>query len=323
MANNHTTEIINDLQNKKLMVTRYFDAEHPLVWRAWTESDLLDEWWAPHPWKAETMAMDFREGGSWLYYMVGPDYTRHWCWVDFYKVTTEKSFSTTGCFCDENGKKNSDLPTMYWKIEFRSSGKGTNVIVEISFTTETDLKTIIEMGFEAGFTAALGNLDQYLETGFKWRNDLKTNNLSRVTTYLNFPGTTEKAFLFYRSVFGTEFSGRGIQRFEDIPAEAGHPPIAENVKKMVIHVELPILGGHVLMATDSPTEMGFSPTQGNNMHIRLEPSTRSETKRLFDALSQSGTITMPLEDMFFGYYFGTCTDSYGINWMFNCSEKKI
>jgi PhnB protein len=91
---------------------------------------------------------------------------------------------------------------------------------------------------------------------------------------------------------------------------------------MVLHVELPILGGHILMATDAPEEMGFTLTQGNNMHICLEPETKSETKKLFDALSQGGTITMPLEEMFFGSYFGSCTDRFGINWMFNCIEKK-
>jgi uncharacterized glyoxalase superfamily protein PhnB len=107
----------------------------------------------------------------------------------------------------------------------------------------------------------------------------------------------------------------------DIPAEAGHPPVADNLKKMVLHAELPILGGHVLMATDAPKEMGFTLTKGN-MHICLEPAKRADTKRLFGELSKSGEVTMPLQDMFFGSYFGSCTDRFGINWMFSCSEKK-
>lgn len=145
--------------------------------------------------------------------------------------------------------------------------------------------------------------------------------MPRVTTYLNFPGTTEEAFTFYRSVFGTEFGGKGIQRFGDIPSDAGHPPVAESVKKMVLHVELPILGEHVLMATDAPEEMGFVLSQGNNMHICLEPATRAETERLFEALSAKGKVTMPLQDMFFGAYYGSCTDQFGINWMLNCIKK--
>jgi PhnB protein len=178
------------------------------------------------------------------------------------------------------------------------------------------------MGFEAGFSAAHENLDQYLAAKFKLRKELKTTNGSRVTTYLNFPGNTEEALNFYKVVFKTEFSGKGIQRFGDLPAEAGHPPVADNIKKMVLHAELPILGEHVLMATDAPKEMGFTLTKGNNMHICLEPAKRTETKRLFDELSKGGEVTMPLQDMFFGAYFGSCTDKFGINWMFSCSEKK-
>ena len=112
-----------------------------------------------------------------------------------------------------------------------------------------------------------------------------------------------------------------MQRFGDIPAEAGNPTVPDSVKKMILHVELPILGGHVIMATDAPKEMGFDLVQGGNMHINLEPATRAETKKLFDALSKDGTISMPLEDMFFGAYFGECKDKFGINWMFTCVEK--
>jgi PhnB protein len=80
---------------------------------------------------------------------------------------------------------------------------------------------------------------------------------------------------------------------------------------------MPITGGHILMATDAPKEMGFTVTPGNNMHISLEPETREEAKRLFDELSAGGKVSMPLQDMFWGAYFGSFTDKYGINWMVN------
>ena len=103
--------------------------------------------------------------------------------------------------------------------------------------------------------------------------------MARVTTYLNFAGNTEEAFNFYKSVFKTEFIGKGIERFEDVPASTENwPPVADNVKKMVLHVELPIVGGHILMGTDAPKEMGFTLTSGNNMHICLEPETREEAE---------------------------------------------
>jgi PhnB protein len=145
--------------------------------------------------------------------------------------------------------------------------------------------------------------------------------MARVNTYLNFPRNTEEAFNFYKSVFGGDFGGMGIARFGDIPAQEGMPPLAENDKNLVMHIELPITGGHVLMGTDAPESMGFRVNFGNNVHISLEPDTRAETKRLFDALSAGGKITMDLQDMFWGAYYGSVTDKYGVQWMVNCSAK--
>jgi PhnB protein len=145
--------------------------------------------------------------------------------------------------------------------------------------------------------------------------------MARVSTYLNFPRQTEEAFLFYQSVFGGEFGNDGIARFSDIPPFEGMPPIAEEDKNLVMHIELPILGGHILMATDAPETMGFNVIPGNNMNINLEPDSREETKRLFDALSSGGTITMELGDMFWGAYSGSCVDKFGVNWMFNCTAN--
>jgi PhnB protein len=145
--------------------------------------------------------------------------------------------------------------------------------------------------------------------------------MARVSTYLNFTRNTEEAFNFYRSVFGGEFSGSGINRFRDIPPTEGMPSLAENEKDLIMHIELPILGGHVLMGTDTPESMGFTVNFGNNVHISLEPDTKAETRRLFAALSEGGKITMDLQVMFWGAYYGSCTDKYGVQWMLNCNEK--
>lgn len=144
--------------------------------------------------------------------------------------------------------------------------------------------------------------------------------MARVTTYLNFAGNTEEAFLFYRSVFKTEFV-TPVMRFSDGPPTPGQPPMSAARAKMVMHVSLPILGGHVLMGTDSPEAMGFKLNQGNNVYINLEPDTRADTDRLFAALGQGGTGEMPLQEMFWGAYWGTLTDRFGVHWMFNCLAK--
>ncbi|MBK9014158.1 MAG: VOC family protein [Saprospiraceae bacterium] len=145
--------------------------------------------------------------------------------------------------------------------------------------------------------------------------------MASVSTYLNFPRNTEEAFNFYKTVFGGAFSGE-ISRFSSAPAQDGAPPMAEADNNLVMHVALPILGGvHVLMGTDAPETMGFNVKFGNNIYINLEPDTRAETKRLFDALSSGGKVEMELQDMFWGDYFGSCTDRFGVQWMFNCAEK--
>lgn len=317
MPKNLMFDFLVSQEGKTIHVKREFAATLDLVWEAWTKPELLDLWWAPKPYQTKTKSMDFKEGGFWLYAMVGPDGDTHWCRADYKKIEALKHFSGLDAFCDENGNVNKDFPRSLWTNVFNENAENTIVNITIAYDNVEDLKKIMELGFKEGFTMALGNLDQYFEARQKLRNELRSDNSPRVCTYLNFPGNTEEAFLFYRSIFKTEFSGNGIQRFGDLPADANQPPIAESVKKMILHIELPITGNHVLMGTDAPKEMGFTVTPGNNMHISVEPETREEAKRIFDALSKDGNISMPLQDMFWGAYFGSLTDKYGINWMIN------
>lgn len=309
-------------ENNTVNVKREFAANLELVWEAWTNPAILDLWWAPKPYRTETKSMNFKEGGTWLYAMISPEDEKHWCKNDYHKIDHQKSYSGLDAFCDENGKVNMEMPRTLWTNNFIENGDSTTVNIVAQYESLSDLEKIIQMGFKEGFTMALENLDQYLEAKFKLRKENKTNQQARVCSYLNFPGNTEEAFLFYKSVFNTEFIGNGIQRFEDVPPSTENwPPIAEEVKKMVLHVELPTIGGHVLMGTDAPKEMGFTLSSGNNMHISLEPESREEADRLFQALSVGGNITMPMEDMFFGAYFGEFTDQFGINWMINFQHR--
>ena len=161
MANKETL-ITKDPSNRKLTIVREFDAPVDQVWRAWTEHELLDQWWAPKPWKAKTKSMDFREGGVWLYSMVGPDGTGEFCKVDYKTIVHKKSFSGMDAFCDENGNTTSKFPSMEWLCEFSSIAGGTRVDVNITFSSAADLEKIVEMGFKEGFTAAHSNLDELL-----------------------------------------------------------------------------------------------------------------------------------------------------------------
>jgi PhnB protein len=144
--------------------------------------------------------------------------------------------------------------------------------------------------------------------------------VASTSTYLNFARETEEAFNFYKSVFKTEFAAP-IARFSDVPVQPDQPPMPEADKNLVMNVQLPITGGHMLMGTDAPSSMGFKLHSGNNVYICLDPDTRTEAERLFGALSEGGEVEMALQDMFWGDLFGSLTDKYGIQWMINCSAK--
>ncbi len=128
--------------------------------------------------------------------------------------------------------------------------------------------------------------------------------------YLNFPGTTEAAFNFYKSVFGGEFFM--IQRFKDTP-EASR--LSGDELEKIMHMSLPLPGGAVLMATDALESMGHPLTVGNNFHISISTKSKEEADIFFAGLSAGGTAVMPPQDMFWGAYFGMLIDPFGIQWM--------
>jgi uncharacterized protein YndB with AHSA1/START domain len=166
------TVFVKDLPNKRLTVERFFDAPLDLVWQAWTDSKILDQWWGPKPYVAITKEMDFREGGMWLYLMKGPKGDGTWCRVDFNSIVPKKTITNTDTFSDEAGNKIPGIPNTYWKKEFRpnkdsatvdnANNDSTTVNIELTFDNEADLERMIQMGFQEGFTMGLSNLDHYL-----------------------------------------------------------------------------------------------------------------------------------------------------------------
>ncbi len=141
---------------------------------------------------------------------------------------------------------------------------------------------------------------------------------TKVNVYLNFAGNTEEAFSFYRSVFGGDFAS--VVRFKDMPMEGVQIPEADQGK--IMHIGLPIGDGQVLMATDTLASLGQELTQGNNVYISLNPYTKEEADRLFDALSQGGSIEMPIADQPWGDYYGSFTDKFGVHWMVDYGHPK-
>lgn len=133
-----------------------------------------------------------------------------------------------------------------------------------------------------------------------------------VHPYLNFPGTTEAAFDFYKSVFGGEFAM--VQRFKDGP---GAEKMPDALKNQIMHIALPLTRNCILMGTDAPAELGFDLTMGNNVHIMLGVDSREEADNYFNSLSAGGTVDMAMGDMYWGAYYGSFSDKFGVKWMIN------
>lgn len=157
-------DFIVNKEDKTIHVKREFAAGRELVWDAWTKPELLDQWWAPKPYRVETKSMDFREGGRWMYAMISPENEKHWCIADYKKIESPKSYSALDAFCDENGTINTDFPRSLWNNSFSDAGENTLVDITVQYDDLADLEKVIAMGFKEGFTMGMENLDELLET---------------------------------------------------------------------------------------------------------------------------------------------------------------
>lgn len=160
--NTNSTQVIKDFKEKSILVSREFNAPVELVWRAFTESEILDQWWGPAPWRAETKFLDFSVGGYWLYAMISPENEKHWGRMNYLSIETHKNFQLEDAFCDENGIMNPELPVSKGSNVFTATDNGTKVVFKMSYSTEEQLQKIIEMGFEQGITACLEQLNQLI-----------------------------------------------------------------------------------------------------------------------------------------------------------------
>ncbi len=156
------TLITTDPEKATFQAKREFAADLSLVWRAWTEAELLDQWWAPKPWKTETKSMDFRPGGRWLYDMVGPEGERHGSLQRFEEIAKEEFFTGEDAFTDSEGNVNEEMPVGFWKNTFVATERGTLVTSFIQYPNREALETIVNMGMAEGLSLAQDNLDELL-----------------------------------------------------------------------------------------------------------------------------------------------------------------
>ncbi len=140
-----------------------------------------------------------------------------------------------------------------------------------------------------------------------------------VNIYLNFDGNCEEAFIFYQSVFGGEFPYVG--RYKDMPPQEGQPVMTAEEGEKIMHMSLPISAETALLGSDTGGEWAQYYKQGNNFTVCINTDTDAEADRLFAGLSAGGMVTMPMEKVFWGDYFGMFTDKFGINWMISVAAK--
>ena len=165
MITNLLFDFTVDKATNTIHITREFDADLDLVWDAFTKAEILDQWVAPKPWRAQTKDMDFREGGRWLYAMISPENVSHWSLVDFIKIEAKSGFSSKNSFCDENGNANNPAFTSsLTETTFRAGAESTTVRIVKKMADLAQLEKFVAMGFKEGMSVALKNLDDLLAT---------------------------------------------------------------------------------------------------------------------------------------------------------------
>ena len=152
-----------DSNHATIFVMIIFDAKVEEVWNYFTNSELLDSWWAPKPWKCETQKMNFENGGTWNYAMVSPENEKHFAGIDYEEINPNRSIAWSDYFCDEKGIKNLEFPTTNWLIGFTGVEEGVKLTVNLHFASEKEMNAILEMGFEEGFKATLNQLEEILK----------------------------------------------------------------------------------------------------------------------------------------------------------------
>ena len=136
--------------------------------------------------------------------------------------------------------------------------------------------------------------------------------MALINPHINFNGNAEEAFNFYKSVFGGEFEK--IIRFKDMSSP--EYPVTENEANKIMHIALHI-GKNLLMANDVPESMGRTNENENRSKIAITAESKEEADKLFNGLSAGGNVFMPMDNTFWGAYFGMFTDKFGVGWMVN------
>lgn len=159
---NTTIEIHKDLLQNKITVNHSYNEKLESLWNAFTRTEILEQWWAPKPYKAIVVENNFTKNGKLHYYMLSPTGEKHYCIAEFLEINDLESYTVTDAFCDEKGVINKDFPSMKWKNTFSYQNGITKITNSISFDNQEEMNNILNMGFESGFKTGLNQLFLFL-----------------------------------------------------------------------------------------------------------------------------------------------------------------
>ncbi|MFD2967168.1 SRPBCC family protein [Sphingobacterium bambusae] len=162
MEQTHQMQFKLAADGKSVHISRQYAAPLQQVWEAWTDATILDQWWAPQPWKCHTKHMDFSEGGQWLYSMQGPEGEETWSLCSYEEIEPLSYFEGKDAFCDEHGNPNHDFPSIHWRTEFSENELGTLVENHLRAKSADDLQQLVNLGFREGFEMGQNNLEAWL-----------------------------------------------------------------------------------------------------------------------------------------------------------------
>ena len=162
MKNNLLFDFIVDKEKCTVFVNREFDAPQSMVWDAFTKQEILDQWWAPQPWKSKTKHMNFEVGGRRFYAMVGPEGEEHWSIEKYTSINPMTNLQWLSSFADKDENINEEMPTSRWNLDFSEKEGITTVKISIKHKKPADIEMHIQMGFKEGFTMTLNYLAELL-----------------------------------------------------------------------------------------------------------------------------------------------------------------
>ena len=154
--------VFNKDSETGVYVMKVYKADVSTLWNYFTKPELIDQWWAPEPWKCETEKMDFRENGNWLYAMKGPNGEKEMALANYGEIMSHRSIAWTDAFADDKGKVRTDLPQTSWLIGFTGIDEGTRMTFNLHFNSKEEMNQLIDMGFEEGFKMGLNQLEDLL-----------------------------------------------------------------------------------------------------------------------------------------------------------------